>query len=208
MDSIEDENEFLIAWDSMLDEYDAQGNSWLKSIFELRHKRVYAYVRQARFAEMKSTQLSESFNATLKDYLKSYLNMPQFFMHFERMVNDKRYKELETKYELCYRLVNIKMSVKMLAHAREIYTKVIFQEFQNQFKESIGLSMKKDYKDCEYLVRTVGMDEFEKRCVKIENDGTLSRSCKRFEMREFYIAISSRFLEMLWMSKKFLPSIF
>ena len=69
--------------------------------------------------------------------------MPRLFMHFERMVNDKRYKKLEAEYELCYRLVNMKMSVKMLAHAREIYTKVIFQEFQDQFKESIDLSIKK-----------------------------------------------------------------
>ena len=69
--------------------------------------------------------------------------MCYFFMHFERMVNDKRYKELETAYELCYRLVNMKMSIKMLAHAREIYTKVIFQELQDQFKESIDLSVKK-----------------------------------------------------------------
>lgn len=68
--------------------------------------------------------------------------MCYFFMHFEMMVNDKRYKELETEYELCYRLVNMKMSIKMLARAREIYTKVIFQEFQDQFKESIALSIK------------------------------------------------------------------
>ena len=132
---------------------------------------------------MKSTQLSESFNAILKDYLKSNLNMPQFFMHFERIVNDKWYKELEAEYELCYKFVNMKMSVKMLAHAREIYTKVIFQEFQDQFEKSIDLSVKKDSRDGEYLVSTVGMNDFEKGCVKIENDGTLACSCRRFEMR-------------------------
>ncbi|XP_024039370.1 protein FAR1-RELATED SEQUENCE 1 [Citrus clementina] len=183
MDSIEDENEFLVAWDNVLDEYDVHGNIWLKRIFELRHKWVYAYVSQAWSAGMKSTQLSESFNAILKDYLKSNLNMPQFFMHFERMVNDKWHKKLEAEYELCYKLVNMKMSVKMLAHAREIYTKVIFQEFQDQFEKSINLFVKKDSRDGEYLVCTVGMDDFEKGCVKIENDGTLACSYKRFEMR-------------------------
>ena len=48
-------------------------------------------------------------------------------MHFERVVNDKQYKELEAKYDLLYRLVN----VKMLIQAREVYTKVMFLEFQN-----------------------------------------------------------------------------
>ena len=46
MDSIEDENEFLVAWNdeneflvawnNMLDKYDAHDNSWLKSVYELR----------------------------------------------------------------------------------------------------------------------------------------------------------------------------
>ena len=46
MDSIEDENEFLVAWNdeneflvawnNMLDKYDAHDNNWLKSVYELR----------------------------------------------------------------------------------------------------------------------------------------------------------------------------
>lgn len=44
---------------------------------------------------MKSTQLSESFNTSLEDYLNSDHNVSQFFMHFERVLKDKRYKELE-----------------------------------------------------------------------------------------------------------------
>ena len=43
-------------------------------------------------------QLTGSFNASLKDYLKSDLNVAQFFSHFKRVVNDKRYKELEAEY--------------------------------------------------------------------------------------------------------------
>ena len=70
-----------------------------------------------------STQFSEGFNASLKDYLKLDLNVAQIFMHFERVINDKRYKELEVEYDLCYRLVHMKMSVKMLVQAREVYTK-------------------------------------------------------------------------------------
>ena len=63
---------------------------------------LYIYARHAWFAGMKTTQFDESFNATLKDYLKSDLNVAQFFMHFKRAVNDKRYKELEAEYDLLY----------------------------------------------------------------------------------------------------------
>lgn len=36
MDSIEEENEFLTAWNNMLDVYDVHDNNWFKSIFKLR----------------------------------------------------------------------------------------------------------------------------------------------------------------------------
>lgn len=67
--------------------------------------------------------------------------MSQFFTHFERMVNDKRYKELETEYDMCFRLPIVKMHVKMLYEARRVYTKLIFQEFQDQFESSLEASI-------------------------------------------------------------------
>ncbi|ESR36928.1 hypothetical protein CICLE_v10030312mg [Citrus x clementina] len=85
MDCIEEENEFLIAWNNMLGVYDVHDNNWLKSIFELREKWTYAYVRRAWSITMKSTQLNESFDVSLKDFLKSDLNVDQFFVHFERI---------------------------------------------------------------------------------------------------------------------------
>ncbi|TXG69903.1 hypothetical protein EZV62_004838 [Acer yangbiense] len=87
-DEIEEENDFLMAWNHMLEEYNVHDNTWLKSIFGIKEKWAYTYVRHAWSVGMKTTQLSESFNATLKDYLKSDLNVAHFFMHFEMVVND------------------------------------------------------------------------------------------------------------------------
>ncbi|KAK3218191.1 hypothetical protein Dsin_012161 [Dipteronia sinensis] len=56
-------------------------------------------------------------------------------------VNDKRYKELEAEYDLLYRLVNVKINAKMLIQAREVYTKAIFLEFQQQFEQAVELDM-------------------------------------------------------------------
>uniref|UniRef100_A0A8I7BB70 Protein FAR1-RELATED SEQUENCE n=1 Tax=Hordeum vulgare subsp. vulgare TaxID=112509 RepID=A0A8I7BB70_HORVV len=46
---------------------------------------------------MKSTQLSESLNSDLKDYLKSNLDILRFFKHVERTVQGKRDKERWTR---------------------------------------------------------------------------------------------------------------
>ena len=52
------------------------------------------YGRNTFSAGKKSTQLSESFNSLLKDYLKSDLDIVQFFKHFQRDVDDVRYNEV------------------------------------------------------------------------------------------------------------------
>ena len=51
-------------------------------------------------------------------------------MHFERVVNNKCYKEVEAMYDLCYRLVDVKVPAKILTQAKEFYTMAIFDEFQ------------------------------------------------------------------------------
>lgn len=45
IDSYEEEDEFLAAWDAMLTEYNVHGDEWFKRIFEVRRKWAYAYVR-------------------------------------------------------------------------------------------------------------------------------------------------------------------
>ena len=97
MNEYEDEGEWELAWNEMLHEYDVDDNEWLKSIYDLRLKWATPWVTWAWSAGMKSTQLSESINSDLKDYLKSNYNLVQFFNHFESLVNEKRYKEYEAE---------------------------------------------------------------------------------------------------------------
>ncbi|XP_021815106.1 protein FAR1-RELATED SEQUENCE 5-like [Prunus avium] len=124
MDYYEEEDEFLVAWDSMLDEYNVRGHLWLEIIFDLRKKWAMAYCKWSWSAGVKTTQISESFNATLKDYLNVDHDVVQFFMHFERVLNDKRYKELEAEYALCQKLPKVTILVSMVVKAGNIYTNI------------------------------------------------------------------------------------
>ncbi|XP_028122699.1 protein FAR1-RELATED SEQUENCE 5-like [Camellia sinensis] len=180
----EEEEEFFAAWNAMLYEFDVHDNSWLQSIFHLRKKWVRAYVRWTWSAGMKSTQLSESLNADLKEYLRSYYNLIQFFIHFERVLNEKRYKEYEAEYALLYKLPRIKVQVLMLTQAGDVYTKTIFEEFQDEYVGSLELyvanCVHKD--DClVYIVKAYRQSTM--REVKKDKDGNLSCSCRLFEMK-------------------------
>ena len=48
---------------------------------------------------MRTTQFSESLNLDLKSCMKPDVDIIQFFKHFERIVEEKRYNELKCEYE-------------------------------------------------------------------------------------------------------------
>ncbi|XP_062166347.1 protein FAR1-RELATED SEQUENCE 5-like [Alnus glutinosa] len=113
----EEEEEFLSAWNDILHKHNVYDNSWLQRLFEVKDKWAKAYVKMSFSAGITSTQLSESLNADLNDYLQSDYDIVKFFTHFERLLNDKHYKELLAEYNLRQKLPKIKMKSPMLIQA-------------------------------------------------------------------------------------------
>ncbi|CAL5339288.1 unnamed protein product [Camellia sinensis] len=158
MHQINDEEEFKIQWDQMLHRYDAHNNHWLAQTFGVKEKWGWPYIMNSWAAGMSTTQLSESFNAFLKDYLNCDHNLMEFFKHFERVLYDKRYKELEAEYNLCQKLPRVAIPTVMLKQMADIYTKTIFEEFQNEYVQSIEASIVGTMHDGESTIFTIQTD--------------------------------------------------
>jgi len=108
-----------------LDEYDPLKEGWLPTIFAVKEKWAKAYMNKVFSAGMRSTQLSESLNADMRNYLKVDLDIIQFFTHFERVVDGKRYKEWEAEYnsrQKLPRLIENEKSSHVGASKQSIYT--------------------------------------------------------------------------------------
>ncbi|XP_030925797.1 protein FAR1-RELATED SEQUENCE 5-like [Quercus lobata] len=103
------EDEFLTAWNEILDKYDVRENKWLIGPFKLKEKWAEVYVKRTFTAEMKTIQLSEIFNADLKDCLRIDLNIVEFFTNFERVDNQKRDKELEAEYNSRHKFPRLRL---------------------------------------------------------------------------------------------------
>ncbi|KAL9665646.1 hypothetical protein QQ045_021067 [Rhodiola kirilowii] len=93
------EEEFERAWHIMLTKYSVQGNKWLLSIYKLKEKWASCYMKNVFSLGMRSTQLSESFNAELKRHLKSSFSMVRFFRTFEDIVHSKNHTNLKLEYD-------------------------------------------------------------------------------------------------------------
>ena len=114
----------------MLDKYNVRENKWLIDLFKLKEKWAQAYVKRSFTTEMKTTQLSESFNADLKDCLRTNLNIVEFFTYFEIVVNQKRDKELEAEYNSRQKFPRLKLkSSSMLNQVAIVYTPTLFDLF-------------------------------------------------------------------------------
>jgi zinc finger SWIM domain-containing protein 3 len=86
---------------------------------------------------MRSTQLSESLNSDLKEYLKSNLDIIRFLKQFERVVQGKRNKELDSTFDSRKKFPRIKMRTSMLLEASKLYTPIIFEVFQDEYERSM-----------------------------------------------------------------------
>ena len=56
------------------------------------------YMKNEFILGIQSTQLSESLNGDLKDYLRSNLDMAEFFEHFDRVIEKKWERELQAEF--------------------------------------------------------------------------------------------------------------
>ncbi|KAJ1699895.1 hypothetical protein LUZ63_008407 [Rhynchospora breviuscula] len=74
-------------------------NDWLSKIYKLKEKWANCYMKNALSLGMRSTQLSESINSDIKNYLNSDLDIIRFFKNFERIVDDKRHNEKCSEFE-------------------------------------------------------------------------------------------------------------
>ena len=77
----------------------ASKQTWLDSIYKVREKWAECYMKAVFTLGMRNTQLSESLNSDLKRHFKSDFDIIRFLKHFERVVEYKIKKELESEFE-------------------------------------------------------------------------------------------------------------
>ena len=96
----EDEDEWIVAWNNMLETYDLTNNPWLHEMLDVKEKWIMVYGRHMFTVDMKNTQCNESINNVLKRYLKRKHGLLQFFEHYSKLLFDKRSQELQVEFKM------------------------------------------------------------------------------------------------------------
>ncbi|KAJ6796342.1 protein FAR1-RELATED SEQUENCE 5-like [Iris pallida] len=178
----EDEEEFLLAWRTMLNKYDLGNNEWLAKLFEDREKWASAYGRHTFCADIKSTLQSESLSSELKKYLSPQTDLLSFFKHYERVVDEHRYAELQADFLASQSVPRIPPS-KMLRQAASMYTPTVFEMFRKEFEvfmDSMLYHCGNVGTTTEYKI-TIGENTKEYSVRFDTSDTSINCSCKKFE---------------------------
>nr|XP_027101054.1 protein FAR1-RELATED SEQUENCE 5-like [Coffea arabica] len=187
MYDIEEVKQFNKLWEAMVKKHNLENNEWLSGLYRIRDKWARCMMKERWTAGMRSTQLSESLNAAIKNYLKLDHDLVQFFRHFNLVVDDKRHNELIAEYEMRQKLpmVGLRQTL-MLVHAAETYSPTVFVAFQNEYGESTSMVILRQ-QDPRMFVEFAVMryDGGPERIVVFNRtDLSVRSSCKKYENEE------------------------
>lgn len=135
----EDEEDFLKAWDVMIEKFNLQQNAWLRWTFRVRENWALIYGKNRYFIDKECNHIGENFSKRLKEHLRSDLEVLQFFKNYEISVDEVRYKELEANYEADRCKPKLMANVALLKHASELYTPKAYEMFQREYEKSLNV---------------------------------------------------------------------
>lgn len=174
---------FETCWVSIIDKYDLRKNTWLQSLFSIRQKWVPAYLKDTFFAEISPSQKLETMNDFYKKYFNTKTLLKVFLTQFElamvRRYEDEAQADIDT---ICTKPV-LKTASPIEKQAASVYTRAVFDKFQEEFVESLGYNAYK-IKDGMVSKFNVTRDEDSLETFVVTFNATqrtATCSCKKFE---------------------------
>lgn len=174
---------FETCWVSIIDKYDLRKNTWLQALFNIRQKWVPVYLKDTFFAEISPSQKLETMNDFYKKYFNTKTSLKVFLIQFELAMASRYDDEAQADMDtLCAKPV-LKTASPIEKQAAAVYTRAVFDKFQEEFVESLGYNA---YKIKDGLVSKFSVSKDEdslETFIVIYNTAkkTASCSCKNFE---------------------------
>ncbi|CAH8386809.1 unnamed protein product [Eruca vesicaria subsp. sativa] len=180
-DSVED---FESCWFSLLDKYELRDHEWLQALYSDRRQWVPVYLRDTFFAEMSSTQRSDSINSYFDGYINASTNLSQFFKLYEKALESRLEKEVKADYDTMNSPPVLKTPSPMEKQASELYTRKLFTRFQEELVGTLTFMASKADDDGDlgtYQVAKYG-ETHKAYCVKFNIlEMRANCSCQMFE---------------------------
>lgn len=147
--------EFESLWFSLVDNYDLGDHEWLQTMYSARRQWVPVYLRDSFFAEMSTTQRSDSMNSYFDGYINASTSLNQFFKLYEKALESRNEKEVKADYDTINTQPILKTPSPMEKQASELYTRKLFARFQEELVGTLSFMASKVEDDGDVTVYQV-----------------------------------------------------
>ncbi|KAJ4799575.1 Protein FAR1-RELATED SEQUENCE 5 [Rhynchospora pubera] len=128
--------DFKEGWRSMLKKHKLRNNRHLQNMYEKRSEWVPAYFRGTFFADMSTTQRSESANSSLKIWTNNHKSMYQLVLSVEKIVDNIWKKESDEDITSMNAVPKLSSFHRIEKDASQVYTRRVMKLFKEILKES------------------------------------------------------------------------
>ncbi|KAK9901822.1 hypothetical protein M0R45_001938 [Rubus argutus] len=142
LSSRETKLEFESTWNEIIVKFKLEGNTWLKTIYDLREKWCSLFSKDTFSAGILSTQRSESTNNVFNRMATKTMTLTEFVNHYFKQAEQMRSSELEETFR-CNNGIPSKAarSSGIKKQAGIVYTRKIYNLFENEFISSLAVKM-------------------------------------------------------------------
>jgi zinc finger SWIM domain-containing protein 3 len=174
---------FETKWHKLLTKYDLHKNLWMQNLYAMRKKWAIVY-RDSFIAHITMTRRSEGMNNVFKKRFRRKLGLFELIVECEKVSVSLREDELDEDYMLRREIsVNYSQDLPLLKIIVELYTRRIYNKFEEKFKRQFSFSCK--LLETKGLTSTFVVTHMHLDCgetVLFNNaDNTNTCSCRKFE---------------------------
>ncbi|XP_078152790.1 protein FAR1-RELATED SEQUENCE 5-like isoform X2 [Carex rostrata] len=145
-------SDFEKRWTTMVNKYNLLDNNYLKVMYKNRMQWVPAYFRATFFADMSTTQRSESMNALFKLLVDNHKSVYQFVLQIEKMIESIWQRESDEDLKCINEMPHLWSKYKMEFKARQVYTRKVFSLFKENVQDSLLGDVTEIERDVSYQV--------------------------------------------------------
>nr|XP_019706634.1 protein FAR1-RELATED SEQUENCE 5 isoform X2 [Elaeis guineensis] len=132
------EEDFHTRWLDLVNKYDPAGNAWLEDLYAVREKWALVYHKNSFCASMSTMKWSESMKNHFKKHFNRKLPLSKFLEQHQRSLIRFREKELYEDYKSRQTKPVLLVDMPMLNEAAESYTRVVYNEFEDEIKSQLS----------------------------------------------------------------------
>lgn len=134
---------FETNWASIIDKFDLMKNTWLQGLFSIRQRWVPLYLKDNFFAEVSPSQKLETMNDFYKKLFNTKTSLKVLLAQFELAMASRYEDEAQGELDTVCTSPILKTASPIERQAALIYTRTVFEKFQEEFVESFGYNVHK-----------------------------------------------------------------